>query len=134
MRVWAALGTLLTLIASFPAFAHVRLVECYAAGPAAIRSSEEVLRSAGIFLEQGFSYRAQARSMPRLTTQAITGGVLEIIYRHLARGDAASLPLLLPQLTYVVIAPFIGVEEAVARVREATAWQALFEDRCAGFS
>jgi AcrR family transcriptional regulator len=129
MRVWGALGALLTLIATFPAFAHLRLVECYAAGPAAIRSSEEVLRSASIFLEQGFSYREQARAMPRLSAQAITGGVLEIIYRHLARGEVARLPLLLPQLVYVVLVPFTGVEEAVERVREATARQPLSEKR-----
>lgn len=128
MRVWAALGTLLTLIATFPAFAHVRLVECYAAGPSAIRISEEVLRSAGIFLEQGFSYREEARALPRLSTQAITGGVLEIIYRHVARGEAAHLPLRLPQLTYVVLAPFTGAEQAIELVRQAVARQALAGD------
>jgi AcrR family transcriptional regulator len=129
MRVWGALGTLLTLIATFPAFAHLRLVECYAAGPAAIRTSEEVLRSASIFLEQGFSYREQACEMPRISTQAITGGVLEIIYRHLARGEVASLPSLLPQLAYVVLAPFTGVEDAIEQVREASARQPLAEQR-----
>jgi len=121
MRVWSALGTLLTLIAAFPAFAHVRLVECYAAGPGAIRISEEVVRSAGIFLEQGFGYREQARTLPRLSAQAITGGVLEIIYRHVARGEAESLPLRLPQLTYVVLAPFTGAAQAIEHVRKAIA-------------
>jgi len=125
MRVWAALGTLLTLIATFPAFAHVRLVECYAAGPASIRISEEVLRSAGIFLEQGFTYREEGRALPRLSAQAITGGVLEIIYRHVARGEAAILPLRLPQLSYIVLAPFTGAERAVELVRKAIAAQPL---------
>lgn len=129
MRVWDALGTLLTIIAAFPAFAHLRLVEAYSAGPSAIRITEEVLRSAGIFLEQGFSYRDEARELPRLCTRAITGGVLEIVYRHVARGEAASLPRRLPQLTYVVLAPFTGVEQAIKLVREASARQPLLDAR-----
>ncbi len=32
-RIWSALRTLLMLIAGNPAIAHLRLVECYAAGP-----------------------------------------------------------------------------------------------------
>lgn len=121
MRVWSALRTLLNLIAEHPAIAHLRIVECYAAGAAAIRSTEEVIRSAAIFLEEGFSYRREARELPRLSTQAITGAILEVIHRHVARGDAAELPRHLPQLTYIALAPFTGAEEAIRLVTEASA-------------
>ena len=50
-RVWRALDAMLKLIAEHPTIAHLRLVECYAAGEAAIRSIEEFVRAATIFLE-----------------------------------------------------------------------------------
>ena len=54
-RMWSYLQTLLQLIASNPALSHLRLVECYAAGPAAMRRAEEITRSFTIFLEEGYT-------------------------------------------------------------------------------
>ena len=117
-RVWNALGAWLRLIAENPAIAHLRLVECYAVGAAAIRVTEEIMSAATIFLEEGFSYAGEARIVPRLSSEAITGAILELVHRHVARGDAAELPRYLPQLTYIVLAPFVGAEEAIRRVSE----------------
>jgi AcrR family transcriptional regulator len=117
-RVWCGIGALLELIASAPAISHLRLVECYAAGPAAIRRAEEITRSFTIFLEEGYAYRPEAQRLPRLSSEAITGGVFEIIQRHAVRNDFAGLPPLLPQITYVTIAPFTGPEEAVRLITE----------------
>ena len=121
LRVWSALDALLKLIAEHPAIAHLRIVECYAAGATAIRSTEEVIRAATIFLEEGFSYRSEARELPRLSAQAVTGAILEIIHRHVARGEADELPRRLPQLTYIALAPFTGAEEAIRLVTQASA-------------
>ena len=74
------------MIAENPAISHLRLVECYAAGPEAIRRAEEITRSFTIFLEEGYGYRPEAQRLPKLTTQAIAGGVFEMIQR--ARGAA----------------------------------------------
>jgi hypothetical protein len=61
------------LIAQNPAISHLRLVECYASGPAAIRRAEEITRSFTIFLHEGYHYRPEAASLPRLCSQAIAG-------------------------------------------------------------
>jgi len=120
-RVWRALDAMLTLIAEHPAIAHLRLVEGYAAGEAAIRSIEEFVRAATIFLEEGFTYREENRALPRLCTQAISGAVLEVLSRKVARGESAELPRYLPQLTYISLAPFMGHEQAVDAVTRASA-------------
>jgi len=117
-RVWRGLRALTGLIAGFPALAHLRLVECYAAGPAAVRSTEELLRAAAIFLEEGYSYHPGAQALPRSFSQAITGAIFELIYREVAKGDAASVPRLLPRLAYVAIAPFSGPDAAIRLVEE----------------
>lgn len=121
LRVWNALGELLKLIAEHPAIAHLRIVECYAAGASAIRIAEEIMSAASIFLEEGFSYRPEAREAPRLSTKAITGAILEVVHRHVASGNASALPGRLPQLTYIALAPFTGAEEAIRLTTEARA-------------
>jgi len=120
-RVWNFLYTLTRLISESPAIAHLRLVECYAAGPVAIRRAEEITRSFTIFFEQGYGYRPQARELPRLCSQAVTGAIYEVIQRHVARHEAAELPQHLPQLVYVAIAPFTGAEEAIGLVEQISA-------------
>jgi AcrR family transcriptional regulator len=117
-RVWHGLRTLIELIVENPALSYLRLVECYAAGPEAIRRAEEITRSFTIFLEEGYGYRPQARTLPRLSSQAIAGAIFEVVRRHIARDDAAGLVRRLPELTYVAIAPFTGPAEAVVLLEE----------------
>lgn len=113
-RVWSYLQTLIRLITENPAISHLRLVECYAAGPKAIRRAEEITRAFGIFLQEGYNYGAEARERPRLCSQAITGAIYEIIQRSVALGRAGELPRQLPQMVYVALAPFTGATEAIA--------------------
>src|SRR5207245_7038799 len=112
------LETLIALIASNPALSHLRLVECYAAGPAAIRRAEEITRSFTIFLQEGYRYRPEASSLPRLCSHAIAGAIFEIVQRHVAQGELSTLPSRLPQLAYIAIAPFAGAPQAIALVEE----------------
>ena len=117
-RIWKTFDALLGMIAENQALSHLRLVECYAAGPEAIRRAEEITRSFTIFMEEGYSYRPQARELPHLCSHAIAGAVFEIVQRHVARGDCPGLLQRLPQLTYIAIAPFTGPEEAVRLLSE----------------
>jgi AcrR family transcriptional regulator len=117
-RVWNGLGALLGLIASAPAVSHLRLVECYAAGPVAIRRGEEITRSFTIFLEEGYGYRPEAQQLPRLSSEAIAGALFEMVQRYAVRHDFARLPTTQPQLTYIALAPFTGPEEAIRLIEE----------------
>lgn len=123
-RVWCYLQALLELIAENRAISHLRLVECYAAGPDAIRRAEEITRAFTIFVEEGYGFRPQAKRRPRLCSQAITGAVYEIIQRNVERGEFSALTRQLPRLTYIVIAPFAGAAPAVELVRDIRSRQA----------
>jgi AcrR family transcriptional regulator len=72
-RVWRCLETLIELIVQHPASSHLRVVECYVAGPMAIRRAEQMTRSFTMFLEEGKRYRPQAASLPRLVPKASVG-------------------------------------------------------------
>jgi AcrR family transcriptional regulator len=117
-RLWRGLETLVRLISENPAISHLRLVECYAAGPVAIRRAEEITRSFTIFLAEGYRYRAGAASPPRLASQAIAGAIFEVVQRQVEQGEFATLTARLPQLTYIALAPFTGAQEAIALVEE----------------
>ncbi len=123
-RVWNGIGTLLDLIAANPEISHLRLVECYAAGPVAIRRAEEITRSFAIFLEEGYTYRAQGQPLPRLASEAITGALFEVIQRQVAKNDFAGLKPRLPQITYIAIAPFVGPQAAVQQIEALSAQSA----------
>ncbi len=120
-RVWDCLRTLIDLIAENPAISHLRLVECYAAGPEAIRRAEDITRAFTIFLEEGYRYRPEASELPRLCSEAIAGAIFELIQRHIAHADNAGLARRLPQLTYIAIAPFTGAEEAIRTIEQLAA-------------
>jgi AcrR family transcriptional regulator len=117
-RIWRGLRTLLTLIAANPVMAHLRLVECYTAGPTAVRRAEETTRSFTIFLEEGYRQRPEAAGLPRLWSQAIAGAIFEIIQQDVGAGRTAELPRRLPQLAYLVTAPFLGPAAAIELLRE----------------
>jgi AcrR family transcriptional regulator len=120
-RVWHGLRTLLGLIVSNPALSHLRLVECYAAGPAAIRRAEEITRSFTVFLEEGYGYGPRGLELPRICSDAIAGAMFETIQRYIARDEGEALQRALPQLAYLAIAPFVGPQGAAALVQEMSA-------------
>ena len=122
-RMWRMLDALTDLIIANPAISHLRLVECYAAGPEAIRRAEEITRSFTIFLEEGYHHSTTASQLPRLCSQAITGAIFEIIRRHVAQNAPHAPKEHLPQLTYIAIAPFTGTEQAIGLVEEMKARQ-----------
>jgi AcrR family transcriptional regulator len=117
-RVWSVLDALTSLIAANPALTHLRIVDCYAAGPAAVQWTEELVSAAAIFLKQGYRSCPGARALPPLASQAIASALFELIQRQVADGRASTLPLRLPLLTYLAIAPFIGPLDALALVRQ----------------
>ncbi|MGO9488036.1 MAG: TetR/AcrR family transcriptional regulator [Solirubrobacteraceae bacterium] len=112
-RLWRALEALLRMIAENPVISHLRLVECYTAGPTAVRRAEEMTRSFTVFLEEGFRQRPESATLPRLCSQTISGAIFEIIQQEVATGQVAQITRRLPQLAYVAIAPFVGPAAAI---------------------
>jgi AcrR family transcriptional regulator len=116
-RVWLALQVLVLAIAGNPALTHLRVVECYAAGTAAIEQTDQLKRLAVIFLQEGFTVTPAAARLPRLAAHTITGAVFESFYGQASRGELAELPCQLPLLTYLATAPFIGPQKAIDAVQ-----------------
>ena len=97
VRVCAAL---LETLAAEPALAHLGVVDVLAAGPAAVARREATLRRFARFIDFTRE-RAETSVAPAgLVSQAIVGGIHELVYSHVARGEAARLPELSDELLH----------------------------------
>ncbi|MGD9737435.1 MAG: TetR/AcrR family transcriptional regulator [Solirubrobacterales bacterium] len=96
--------------AAEPAFARLRMVEVYSAGPEAI-----ALRDAtGVEIVRTLLTPAitGAAAVPELVVEATVGAILGILFETIRSGQPAELPKLAPVLTYLALSPVVGAEEA----------------------
>jgi AcrR family transcriptional regulator len=117
-RVWSGLKALLTFVGEHPDLAWVNLVELYSAGPAAIGRSFDNEMAYTLFLEDGYRQRPEAAALPRLSSEAIGGAIMELMRRQATRGKSKQMLELLPQVVYVALAPFIGPQRAIETVEQ----------------
>ncbi|ADB51586.1 transcriptional regulator, TetR family [Conexibacter woesei DSM 14684] len=87
------LDALLELLAAEPAFACLGVVEVLAAGPRGLARRDETMRRFVAFVDVT---RAQVpgplSAPPELVAQAIVGGIYELLYSHIVRGETDRLP------------------------------------------
>ena len=81
-----------------------------------MKRAEEITRAFNIFLEEGYVYSTRGPSRSHLFSEAVTGAIFEVIRSHTAKGEASRLVALVPQLTYLGLAPFTGAAEAIELV------------------
>jgi hypothetical protein len=83
-----------------------------------VRRAEETTRSFTILLEEGYRQRPDGEALPRLFSEATAGAIFEIVQHEVAAGNTAELPRLLPQLSYIAVAPYLGPQAAIAAIEE----------------
>jgi AcrR family transcriptional regulator len=111
-RIRTGMGALLDLLAGWPEGARFAIVEVLAAGPNALVRRDEVLRRVAKLVDVG---RAESPiELPGITSVAIVGGVLELLYSEVIHGATAELPERLPDIVYWVTQPFLGSDAAAA--------------------
>jgi AcrR family transcriptional regulator len=98
-------------LAAEPAFASLRAVDIYGAGPGAIADRDEIGRQiVGTLLEPAMKAGVETTD---LMIEASTGAIYGVIFEGVWRGKTADLPRLAPFLTYFALAPFVGAEDAL---------------------
>ncbi len=95
-----AYAALLETLAAEPDLAHLGVVDVLAAGPAAVARREATLRRFARFIDFTRERTEPAVAPPRLVGQAIVGGIHELVYSHVARGEFARLPELSDELLH----------------------------------
>jgi AcrR family transcriptional regulator len=111
----AGLEGLLTHLARDPDWACLGAVEVLAAGPRGMERRDDAIAMFGELLTPGFEL---APGMPEIAREAIGGAIFELVYDHVRERGASRLLELLPIITFVALAPFVGSEEAAAVANE----------------
>jgi AcrR family transcriptional regulator len=118
-RVEDCMRAFLTLLAAEPAYAHMCIVEVLVAGPAAIERRNAVMRQFRDLIDKGAAAELpRSARPPALMSETLVGGVHEVIYSRVRRGETAELPALLPDLVYAVLLPYVGRDVAADRYRK----------------
>ncbi|MBB4663351.1 TetR/AcrR family transcriptional regulator [Conexibacter arvalis] len=93
LRLERGLDALLQVLAEEPAFARLGIVEVLAAGPRGLARRDETLRLFVGFIQDHREQLGDAGAPPSgLVSQAIVGGIYELLYSHIVRGEADRLP------------------------------------------
>jgi AcrR family transcriptional regulator len=107
-RVRNGLLALLELLAERPAGARVGLVEVLAAGPRALDRYDGAIRRFVPLFEQGRSESPYGDQLPANISEAVLGGIAQVLYLRVLAGEAASLPDALDELLYFALVPYLG--------------------------
>lgn len=114
-RIWAALEAGVQDIARNPTLAHVEIVEPYALGAPVAARMDDVLKIFTFFLGEGRAHVREPRRPPTDSVfAAIAATIFDTCYRECRCGDGSTLPRLIPQAAFLVLAPFLGHEQAIS--------------------
>jgi AcrR family transcriptional regulator len=111
-QVRIALQRLLRALARNPGAARVAFVEVLSAGPHAHERHRSALALFTALIERGRSMSMSTDHLPPQTSEAIVGGIVEILRRRVLEGDIAELPALHKDLTYFALLPYLEHERA----------------------
>lgn len=117
-RVRAGLSSFLTYLASEPEFARMCIVEVLAAGPEAVARRDAAMRGfADMIQTNAATLLPDAPPVPDLVAETIVGGIYEVVYTRIVRGEVRKLPEFVPDLVYSVLLPYVGLEGAATALR-----------------
>jgi AcrR family transcriptional regulator len=112
--VAAGLSALVDYLSSEPAHAHLILVDTFAATPDGIEIRSSALAAFAAYLKPGHRLARTRGGAPEIATEAIIGGLWQILHHYTEHRCTAELPRAAPQMIYFALAPFLGAEQAAA--------------------
>jgi len=115
--VRSGIRALLNTLAGVPSFATMAIVEIDMVGPSARDERERLLRR----FDQFWAIAPRLAPDDSMVdhddlVSSVVGGLYATIHRHVAAGNFAGLPDLLPTLTYSPLVPFLGPIDAAAAI------------------
>jgi AcrR family transcriptional regulator len=113
-KLRVGMAAFLDFISREPAFARMCIVEALAAGTEAVNRRNLAMAAFARIIDENARELGTPRQPPELTAETIVGGIYEVIYTRVVRGEIRELPRLLPELMYAVVLPYAGPEAALA--------------------
>jgi AcrR family transcriptional regulator len=107
----AAMGALCSFGAAEPAFAGLAIVEVYAMGKAALEARDRAVWPLGRLIDPALERLSLPVRRPILL-EVLAGAIYTLAYDQVRGEGPQSLPQIAPLATYMLLAPFLGAEEA----------------------
>lgn len=121
-RVAAAVARALAFAVVSPEDARLVVVACHTASEPKLASRGHAAHEKlADLLRAGRQQTAVAHTPPELTEQAVIGAAMAVVGARLLNGGAAGLPALGPELTQIILTPYLGDEEAQRVARQPAA-------------
>lgn len=111
-KMWRGGSAITGILGLSPNFAHLTFVDVRAADNAVSREIDDLFLGFSLFLEDGYRYRGGLGELPRTVAEAITGAISEMAAAKVREGRTGEITSLMPISTYLILAPFTGVEPA----------------------
>jgi AcrR family transcriptional regulator len=111
-QVRAALATMLRFFAAEPELARLCMLEPVAAGGEVAARYRATMQDFVTILKAGRPQHSGERPLPEATEETLVGGIVSLIVREISAGRTGELEKLLPDLVELILAPYLGVEEA----------------------
>jgi AcrR family transcriptional regulator len=113
----AGLAAALAFLDAEPDVGRALLVEVHAAGPRALAKRDAAMQSVGSYLDRARLTGNGAALAPTIAPEAVAAGIHSVLHTRLASRRQGSFARLLPELMYVAVLPYYGVEAASAELR-----------------
>jgi len=120
-QVKAALATMLRFLAAEPELARLCMIEPVAAGGEIAARHRATMQGFVTILRAGRPQHSGERPLPEATEETLVGGIVSLIVREVSAGRTGQLEQLLPDLVELILAPYLGIEEAEKLAREEVA-------------
>lgn len=112
-RVWDSWGAATGLVVNSPSLAHFAFVESYALGSSVAQRTDNAVVAFTVFLRDGQRYVHGGAAPSASVSTAIAGAVMETTASHIRRDRAEELFVLLPMMVFMILAPFLGGDDAL---------------------
>ncbi len=111
-RIWQSGLEFVRFLMDYPSFAHLGFVETQTIGAAAVQRIDDALVTFTVFLQEGYRQQTVEQAPPERAVEAIAATVFEIVFHEVRRRQTQRLPLLLPDVAYICLAPFVSPQAA----------------------
>ena len=111
-QVWQSARASTRWVLDAPSFAHFAFVDSYALGGTVTSRTDDAVLAFTRLLAGGAHQRPEASELPRSVPDAIVGAIMETVAHYVRNDRSEELADLLPLLTYLILAPFMGSSAA----------------------
>jgi len=80
-----------------------------------------LLRAFAERFRPGYEYAPDGMKVPEIAAEAVVGGIWQVLHHYIDNDRLDALPAAAPQLTYMLLTPFLGAKRA-AQVALSSPW------------